>query len=146
MPNGVICGGAVDGSNQLGEIVTCQAMTTRPDGASAAAADAAPATVSAAARSRPSTERKRKSCNGLMRLCSSGDLLRSDCRATWRGLAIPGPRAPARRGCRFAVFAVLMADLSASDAAFLAETLADGLVIRRDNSQLAGCSVAVYFA
>src|SRR4051794_13974233 len=32
MPNGVICGGAVDGSNQLGEIVTCQAMVTRPDG------------------------------------------------------------------------------------------------------------------
>src|SRR5215469_1316092 len=69
MPNGVICGGAVDGSNQLGEIVTCQAITTRPDGASAAAAKAAPATVSAAATSHPSTERKRKSCNGLMRLC-----------------------------------------------------------------------------
>src|SRR5262252_262371 len=33
MPNGVICGGAVDGSNQLGAIVTCQAMARRPDGA-----------------------------------------------------------------------------------------------------------------
>ena len=33
MPNGVICGGAVDGSNQLGEIVTCHAITARPDGA-----------------------------------------------------------------------------------------------------------------
>ena len=31
MPNGVICGGAVDGSNQLGEIVTCQAIVTLPD-------------------------------------------------------------------------------------------------------------------
>ena len=30
MPNGVICGGAVDGSNQLGEIVTCQAIVTLP--------------------------------------------------------------------------------------------------------------------
>src|SRR5438876_10104143 len=37
MPNGVICGGAVDGSNQLGEIVTCQAMTACPDGARSAA-------------------------------------------------------------------------------------------------------------
>jgi len=37
-----------------------------------------------------------------------------------------------------------MADLSASDAAFLAETLAAGLAPRRDNSQLAGCSVAVF--
>src|ERR1700736_2382792 len=33
MPNGVICGGAVDGSNQLGAIVTCHAMAARPDGA-----------------------------------------------------------------------------------------------------------------
>ena len=32
MPNGVICGGAVEGSNQAGEIVTCHAMVTRPDG------------------------------------------------------------------------------------------------------------------
>src|SRR5262245_38319173 len=37
MPNGVICGGAVDGSNQLGAIVTCQAITTRPAGAGASA-------------------------------------------------------------------------------------------------------------
>src|SRR5206468_13102475 len=33
MPNGVICGGAVEGSNQLGAIVTCQAMTASPAGA-----------------------------------------------------------------------------------------------------------------
>ncbi|MFL5269597.1 MAG: hypothetical protein ACJ8AH_23910 [Stellaceae bacterium] len=41
MPNGVICGGAADGSNQAGEIVTCQAITTRPDGAGPAASAAA---------------------------------------------------------------------------------------------------------
>ncbi len=40
MPNGVICGGAVDGSNQLGEIVTCQAIVTLPDGAASAAVEA----------------------------------------------------------------------------------------------------------
>src|SRR6476659_3664495 len=33
MPKGVICGGAVDGSNQLGEMVTNHAITARPDGA-----------------------------------------------------------------------------------------------------------------
>ena len=37
MPYGVICGGAVEGSNQAGEIVTCQAITTRPAGAGSAA-------------------------------------------------------------------------------------------------------------
>src|SRR5262249_21450560 len=37
MPNGVICGGAVDGSNQLGGMVTCHAMTACPDGAGAPA-------------------------------------------------------------------------------------------------------------
>src|SRR5262245_41454139 len=30
MPNGVICAGAVDGSNQLGAMVTCHAMATSP--------------------------------------------------------------------------------------------------------------------
>src|SRR5215813_2092469 len=35
MPNGVICAGAVEGSNQLGAIVTCQAMTDSPVWASA---------------------------------------------------------------------------------------------------------------
>src|ERR1700758_3273053 len=44
MPNGVICGGAVDGSNHAGEIVTCQAMTTRPVGAGPAAIDIVPKT------------------------------------------------------------------------------------------------------
>src|SRR5262245_10848526 len=37
MPNGVIWGGAVEGSNQLGETVTCQAMTARPAGVVAVA-------------------------------------------------------------------------------------------------------------
>ena len=35
MPNGVICGGAVEGSYQAGEIVTCQAITALPAGAGA---------------------------------------------------------------------------------------------------------------
>src|SRR4029077_20311634 len=33
MPNGVICAGAVDGSNQVGAIVTCHATTASPAGA-----------------------------------------------------------------------------------------------------------------
>src|SRR5262249_40160445 len=49
MPNGVICGGAVEGSNQLGEIVTCHAMTRRPDGAGSAAIAGAAAKRSPAA-------------------------------------------------------------------------------------------------
>src|SRR5690242_14856127 len=53
MPNGVICGGAVDGSNQLGEIVTCQAIATRPDGGAAAAVEViAPRAQTPANRSR----------------------------------------------------------------------------------------------
>src|SRR6202035_2875339 len=54
MPNGVICGGAVDGSNQLGEIVTCQAMTTRPAGAGAAAIDGLAPNSTMAMKSEPS--------------------------------------------------------------------------------------------
>jgi hypothetical protein len=51
MPNGVICGGAVDGSNQLGEIVTCQAIVTLPDGAATAAVEAiAPRAATATSR------------------------------------------------------------------------------------------------
>src|SRR4029453_3591594 len=51
MPNGGICGGAVDGSNQLGEIVTCQAIVTRPDGAATAAVEAiAPRVATATSR------------------------------------------------------------------------------------------------
>src|SRR5947207_9473110 len=52
MPNGVICGGAVDGSNQLGEIVTCQATVTWPDGGAAAAVAALSVSATAAMSSR----------------------------------------------------------------------------------------------
>src|ERR1043166_7679655 len=52
MPNGVICGGAVEGSNQLGASVTCQAMAKRPDGAGEPApARFAPSASSAASGS-----------------------------------------------------------------------------------------------
>src|SRR5262245_22779184 len=37
MPNGVIWGGAADGSNQVGAMVTCQAITASPAGVWAAA-------------------------------------------------------------------------------------------------------------
>src|SRR5712671_2752092 len=59
MPNGVICGGAVDGSNQLGEIVTCQAMTTRPAGAGAAAIDGPAPNSTMAIISEPSARCRR---------------------------------------------------------------------------------------
>ena len=52
MPNGVICGGAVDGSNQLGEIVTCQAILTWPDGGAAATVEALTASATVAISSR----------------------------------------------------------------------------------------------
>ena len=53
MPNGVICGGAVDGSNQLGAIVTCQAMTACPEGAGSAACEGAVEDTRIATSSRP---------------------------------------------------------------------------------------------
>src|SRR5262245_7729247 len=37
MPNGVIWGGAVEGSNQLGAMVTCQAMAASPAAGAASA-------------------------------------------------------------------------------------------------------------
>src|SRR5438105_5777698 len=49
MPNGVICGGAVDGSNQVGAMVTCHAITTSPAGVCWAMAGAAAPKISAAA-------------------------------------------------------------------------------------------------
>src|SRR5438067_13422591 len=61
MPNGVICGGAVDGSNQAGEMVTCHAITARPDGAAAAPGEAA------APRATTATNSKRKAWNEVMR-------------------------------------------------------------------------------
>src|SRR5438477_4299443 len=67
MPNGVICGGAVDGSNQLGEIVTCHAMTTRPAGAGAPAIDAPAPNSRMAAKDQPSARRKRPCSSKIMR-------------------------------------------------------------------------------
>ena len=56
MPNGVICGGAVDGSNQAGAMVTCHAIVARPDGTSAA--KAADITLNPAAAISPRTARR----------------------------------------------------------------------------------------
>src|SRR5438309_10737178 len=70
MPNGVICGGAVDGSNQLGEIVTCQAMTTRPAGAGASAFDRLAPNSTMAIKSEPSTGCKRRSRYKIIRVSS----------------------------------------------------------------------------
>jgi hypothetical protein len=53
MPKGVICGGAVDGSNQLGAIVTCQAMTACPDGAGSPARAGVTVSARTAATSTP---------------------------------------------------------------------------------------------
>src|SRR5689334_14398922 len=63
MPKGVICGGAADGSNQLGEIVTCHAITAWPAGSAMAerAATAAQATASAA-----SGRRQRRPINAII--------------------------------------------------------------------------------
>src|SRR5262249_15340657 len=47
MPNGVIWGGAVDGSNHVGAIVTCQATVTSPAGAACAATPRAAPKVAA---------------------------------------------------------------------------------------------------
>src|SRR5262245_17905232 len=49
MPNGVIWGGALDGSNHVGAMVTCQAITISPAGAGWARAGAAAPRTSAAA-------------------------------------------------------------------------------------------------
>src|SRR3954452_13395774 len=72
MPNGVICGGAVDGSNQLGAIVTCQAITTCPDGSFASAASDTPTTVSSPAIIEPKTARRE--CRALNKLISVSSL------------------------------------------------------------------------
>jgi hypothetical protein len=68
MPKGVICGGAVDGSNQLGAIVTCQAMTARPDGVPAASLNAVAPNTSIAASSKLKARRKGALCNEIIRL------------------------------------------------------------------------------
>src|SRR4029453_2205388 len=56
MPNGVICGGAVDGSNHEGASVTCHAITTSPGWAAptgVTASASSPAVRSEAIRWRP---------------------------------------------------------------------------------------------
>src|ERR1700730_4803229 len=68
MPNGVICGGAVVGSNQLGEIVTCHAMTTRPAGAGAAAIDGLAPSSTMAMKSEPSARLRRPSRHEIIEL------------------------------------------------------------------------------
>src|SRR5215472_11962799 len=70
MPKGVICGGAVDGSNQLGAIVTCQAMTARPDGAGAASLNSVAPKTSIAASSRLKARRQGTLCVEIIRLTS----------------------------------------------------------------------------
>src|ERR1700687_5271446 len=68
MPNGVICAGAVEGSNQEGAIVTCHAMTARPAGAGPSAAEAAPAeTRLPTNRESMNAKPQRRPCNRVMR-------------------------------------------------------------------------------
>src|SRR5882672_6090320 len=68
MPKGVICGGAVDGSNQLGEIVTNHAMTARPDGAVAASVEEhAPKAATATSSKRMKARRMRRTWNDVMK-------------------------------------------------------------------------------
>ena len=64
MPNGVICGGAVEGSNQLGAMVTCQPMTTSP-GAGACAPLSRPNTITSSAAMMNGSAR-RPNANTLM--------------------------------------------------------------------------------
>src|ERR1700719_4491408 len=88
IPNGVICGGAVKGSNQLGEIVTCQAMTACPDGAGPAAVTerVAPHTRTASTSEPISATRERKfsdrnTRSSLLLLLVLSDDEASGCRA-----------------------------------------------------------------
>src|SRR5215472_6100709 len=59
MPNGVICGGAGDGSNQLGEIVTCHAITALPLGCGWSASGCTEPRTSAASTSTADNSRRR---------------------------------------------------------------------------------------
>jgi hypothetical protein len=78
MPNGVICGGAADGSSQLGAIVTCQAITICPDGSFAPAAPIAPPpTASSPAISEPRiARRERRALNKITIISSPRSLCR----------------------------------------------------------------------
>src|SRR5580765_5144480 len=69
MPNGVICGGALDGSSQVGEIVTCHAMTARPADSFSAARDAAALNARSAKLSVPANAgRQRRICNDVIQI------------------------------------------------------------------------------
>jgi hypothetical protein len=71
MPNGVICGGAADGSNQEGEMVTCQAITAWPAGSAGAAVGAIAQKARIAASSEPThARRERDPWVQVMRLSS----------------------------------------------------------------------------
>src|SRR5437868_14764333 len=59
MPKGVICAGALAGSNQGDAMVTCKAMTARPFGAGPSAANAAVAQAKIPSDSRTATTRRR---------------------------------------------------------------------------------------
>src|SRR5438477_1440754 len=71
MPKGVICAGALDGSNQAGAIVTCQAMTARPFGAGPSAANAAVAQAKIPSDSRTAAM-QRRSPSDVIRLLPIG--------------------------------------------------------------------------
>src|SRR4029453_7378440 len=75
VPKGVIWGGAVDGSNQVGAIVTCQAMITSPAGdawpfASWIAPDVRTRTVSNTAKARREDHIFNPPVKGLFSTCS----------------------------------------------------------------------------
>src|SRR5580704_25284 len=101
MPNGVICGGAVDGSNQLGEIVTCQAMTTRPAGAGAAAIDGLAPNSTMAMKSEPSARLRRPSRHEIIGASSRLSVaFYSYVRAAPRERRVPRTGGPETRSAR----------------------------------------------
>src|SRR4051812_4487463 len=60
MPKGVICAGAVDGSNQAGAMVTCQAMTALPFGSGPDALQTGAAAATEPTISAPETAANRR--------------------------------------------------------------------------------------
>src|ERR1044071_9105448 len=111
MPKGVICAGALDGSNQAGAIVTCQAMTARPVGAGPSAAEAAVAKAKIPSDSRTAATRRR-SPNTVIQLlpldrcvCQrpSGRDCRPICGVPATALAPPSPPGEARPSLRYFV-------------------------------------------